>query len=158
MAAKIGVTLFNKKTRGEFMASSRRHLGYKNKIHEFKAGDIILLNDIESGEVFGIVVLGTYDSGNVYREHHPLDIDIYSGDSQKYNKYDVKIDRLIPLIITFSKLASLCGKNTSDGTKTNIWKGTHLNFSKLFYKADDEEAVISKINILIETILSVQTL
>jgi len=152
---KIGITLFNKETRKEFMNSPKLYLGHKTRIHEFHEADIILLCDQDSHEIFGIVILGKYENGKIYREHDLLDINIYSGSADKYNKYDIKIQKFISVCLPFQQIATVCGKDISDKTCTNIWKNTHLNFSKVFYKGEDEKLVISKLQILIGMILSV---
>jgi len=158
MNPKIGITLFSKKTREELMKSPKTYLGHKNKVHEFSAGDIILLSDQDMHEFFGLVVLGNYEDGKVYKLHDLLDVDIYSGDAAKYNKYDIKIEKFISISIPFDKLATLCGKEVTDKTTTNIWKNTHLNFSKAFYSGEDSDSVISKLQIIIGMLLSVHTL
>ena len=158
MSPKIGISLFNKKTRQQFMTSSKNHLGHKNRVNEFGAGDIILLNDIESQEVFGVVTLGVYDSGKIYRDHHLLDADLYEGDAAKYNKYDIKIAEFRSLTISFDTLANLCGKDATSVAKTNIWKGTHLNYANAFFKGDDSDIVLSKLHNIIKILLTVQTL
>lgn len=158
MNPKIGISLFNKKTRQQFMASSKDHLGHKNRVNEFGAGDIILLNDIESQEVFGVVTLGVYDSGKIYRDHHLLDDDMYEGDAAKYNKYDIKIAEFRAVAISFETLANLCGKDSNSASKTNIWKGTHLNYKNAFFKGDDSENVLNKLQDIIKMLLTIQTL
>ena len=152
---KIGVTFFNEKTREEFMKSPKLYLGHKNKVHIFNEGDRILLCDQDSHEIFGIVILGKYEDGKIYRKHDDPDIKIYSGSADKYNKYDIKIQKFISVCLPFQQIATVCGKDISDKTCTNIWKNTHLNFSKVFYKGEDEKLVISKLQILIGMILSV---
>lgn len=158
MNPKIGISVFNKQTREQFMRSSKDRLGHKNRVNEFGAGDIILLNDIESQEVFGIVTLGVYDNGKIYTDHHLLDVDLYEGEAAKYNKYDIKIAAFRSLTISFDTLANLCGKDASSVFKTNIWKGTHLNYTNAFFKGDNSEIVLNKLHNIIKMLLTVQTL
>ena len=51
---------------------------------------------------------------------------------------------------------SYTGKNEDDKTTTNIWRNTHLNYSNVFYKGDDSEIVLQRLNIFINTLLSVE--
>ena len=158
MNCKIGISVFSKKTRNDFVKSPKEYLGYKNRVHEFRAGDIILLNDTESQEVFGIVTLGLYDNGKVYRDHHLLDVDVYEGDAAKYNKYDIKIAKFRSVSISFETLANLCGQDLNCPIKTNIWKNTQLNYTKAFFAGDDSEIVLRKLKSIIIMLLTVQTL
>lgn len=158
MGPKIGISIFTKKTRDQFMKSPKDRMGHKNRVNEFGGGDIILLNDIESREVFGIVTLGLYENGKVYTDHHLLDVDLYEGDAAKYNKYDIKIAEFRALTISFDTLANLCGKDATSVAKTNIWKGTHLNYANAFFKGDDSEIVLDKLHNIIKMLLTVQTL
>lgn len=158
MNSKIGICVHNKKTRNDFLKSHKEHLGHKNQVHEFGAGDIILLNDIESQEVFAIVTLGLYDNGKVYRDHHLLDVDLYEGDAAKYNKYDIKIAEFRSVSISFETLANLCGQDVNCSNKTNIWKRTHLNFRNAFFSGDNSEIVLRNLKNIINMLLTVQTL
>lgn len=158
MSFKIGISVFNKKTRDQFMKSPKDRMGHKNRVNEFGSGDIILLNDIESHEVFGIVTLGLYDNGKVYRDHHLLDADLYEGDAAKYNKYEIKIAEFRSVIISFETLANLCGQDLNSRSRTNIWKGTHLNYANAFFKGDDSDIVLNKLHNIIKMLLTVQTL
>jgi hypothetical protein len=158
MTSKIGISVFNKKTREQFMNSSKDRLGHKSRVNEFGAEDIILLNDIESQEVFGIVTLGVYDNGKIYRDHHLLDADLYEVDAARYNKYDIKIGSFRAVTISFNTLANLCGRDATSVSRTNIWKGTHLNYTNAFFKGDDSEIVLNKLHAIIKMLLTVQTL
>lgn len=150
------VTYFTELTAGEFKNSSKEYLGHFNKVHKFKKGDVALLINIETKCIFGIAILGEYEDGKIYREHHQLDVDTYTGENSKYNKYDIKIEKLCNVNIAFKDLAILCGKTEDDKVTTNIWKSTHLNYSNVFYKGEDSEIVLQRLNILINTLLSVQ--
>ena len=150
------VTYFTNLTWQEFKNSTKECLGHYNKVHKFKKGDIVLLINTEEKCILGIAILGEYEDGKVYREHHQLDVDTYSGENSKYNKYDIKIEKLRNVNISFKDLAILCGKNEDDKTTTNIWRNTHLNYSNVFYKGEDSEIVLQTLNIFINTLLSVE--
>lgn len=155
MNPSILVSLFNQTTAAEFLKSDRSHLGSVHKIHEFKKGDIVLLLDIQSKRLFGITLLDSYASGKVYQDHHLLDIDIYSGDKQQYNKYDVKIQNFREINIPFEDLAILCGKTINDKTYNNIWRGTQTNFRYASYKGEDSKDVLLRLRLLIKSLMSV---
>ena len=156
MTPSILVSLFNNKTKLEFLSSTRTNLGSVHKIHEFKKGDIVLLLDIETKCLFGITLLDSYETGKVYQEHHLLDTDIYSGDKAHYNKYDVKVQKVTEVTISFEDLAIMCGKTVNDKGYTNIWKASHMNFRYAQYQGEDSELVNKRLRILIQTLLSVK--
>lgn len=152
----ILVSLFNTKTKQEFLVSSRSFLGSFHKIHKFKKDDIVLLLDIEAKCLFAITLLDCYENGDVFKDHHLLDIDIYSGDKSHYNKYEIKIQKVTEVNIPFKDLAILCGKCEHDKTRTNIWKGSQMNFCSAMYVGEDSEDVLNRLQILVNSLLSVK--
>lgn len=156
MERQVLVSLFNNKTKLEFLNSPRAHLGSVHKIHTFRKGDVVLLLDIETKCLFGMTLLDSYESGKVYQDHHPLDIDMYSGDKSHYNRYEVKIQKVVEVSISFENLALLCGKTVDDKSYTNIWRGTHMNFRYAQYRGPDSDDVMKRLNALIDILLSVK--
>lgn len=148
------VTYYNNQTWEEFKNSDKQYLGHFNKVHKFKKDDIVLLLNNESKHVEGIAVLGEYEDGKVYREHHALDVDVHAGEHSKYNKYEIKIENLKFIHISFEDLATLCGKDEDDKSITNIWKAGRFNYSNVFYKGEDEDLIMLRLNIFIHTILT----
>jgi hypothetical protein len=151
---QIIVSIFKKVTHDEFMRSPRTHLGNKNKLHCYHPGDIVLLTDIESKQLFAITTLDAYEDGHICREHHILDEDIYSGEKTNYNRYEVKIKPLVEVSVPFESLAVLCGKSPTDMTNNNIWRPSQFNFRRAFYKGDDE--VVVRLRHLVNSLLSVK--
>lgn len=151
----IFMTVFNNETQEQFLNSTRNFLGHRSKFLSGKAEDVIVLGNNDTKKIFGIVVLGMFDDGKVYREHNLLDEDIYTGTKTMFNKFDIKIGRFVKVDIPFEDIALLCGKPADDKNHHNLWKRSQLNYVKPFYKGEDEELVVKRFTTLIKTLLSV---
>jgi hypothetical protein len=151
----VFMTVFNDKTQELFLNSGRNFLGHRSKFLAGKVGDVIVLGNNDTKKIFGIVVLGEFDNGKVYREHNLLDEDIYTGTKYMFEKFDIKIGRFVKVDIPFEDIAILCGKPADDKHHHNIWKRSQLNYVKPFYKGEDEELVVKRFSTLIKTLLSV---
>jgi hypothetical protein len=64
-------------------------LGHDKKIHCMKAGDIVLLYNLNTKEVFGIAILRTFSNGKIYNQLHPYDQELYAGKYRQYSKYEI---------------------------------------------------------------------
>ena len=142
---------FNNKTMEEVKNSDCKWFGHKQKTSK-RAGTRVLCQNIQSREVFAIAVLGVFEDGKVFRKHHPLDVDIYSGDAAKYNNYDICIEKIhfFKTPVSFEKLAKLFGVNNAN--RNNITKKSNTNFAKLFYESEDRETVFERIDIWTSTL------
>jgi hypothetical protein len=147
----IILSLFNNKTEEEFMKSSRESFNHETKT-TYPAGTRVILKNQDSEKIFGIAILGEYENGKAWRDHHPLDIDIYSGEHAKYNKYDYKIDKFKKISISYDHLRLLIGIDAKK--QTNLTRRTHLAYRQVFVKQDDEPQILEKLSIWIESILN----
>jgi hypothetical protein len=142
---------FDNKTMEEFKNSGCKWFGHKQKTNK-PAGTRVLCQNIQTREVFAIAKLGVFENGKVFREHHQLDVDIYSGDAVKYNKYDICIEKIhfFETPIPFKSLAKLFSINNAH--RNNITKKSNTNFAKLFYECEDIEDVLERVNIWASTL------
>jgi hypothetical protein len=152
--AKILVSIFNNKTALEFNSSYKDHLGNTTKLHTCKKGDIIIFQNIEDKSVFGLAQIDEFPDGKIYNEHHPLDVDVYSGGDAKYNRYEIKIKNYKSVSISFDDLACICGKSSDDSERTNIWKGSCFSFRQANFQGPDSEVVLKRLTIFLTAILT----
>jgi len=153
---KVLVSLFNNTTQEEFLSSLRTHLGNTTRLNNCEEGDIIVLQNIESKNMFGVALIGAYDDGKVYAEHHPLEMDIYSGNAAKYNRYEIKIKNFKKVNVSFEDIACICGKSLDDPVRNNIWKGSCFSFRKANYTGEDSENVMKRFHILLNSLLTTE--
>jgi len=85
---QIGISIFNTDTYHQFMEHSGT-LGHDKKIHCMKAGDIVLLYNLNTKEVFGIAILRAFSNGKIYNQLHPYDQELYAGEYRQYSKYEI---------------------------------------------------------------------
>lgn len=150
---KIVVSLFDKKTKQEFLSNDKSYLGNTTKLNNCQEGDIVILQDIESKEIFGLAYIDVFPDGKIYAEHHPLEIDVYSGTAAKYNRYEIKIKNFRNVNISFEDMAIICGKSVDDKVRNNIWKGSCFGFRSANYNGEDSENVLRRLNIFVRSIL-----
>jgi hypothetical protein len=143
---------FKTQSRTEFLNGDKKYLGHYQKVKR-DAGTLVLLQCLETEKIFGIVKLGIFpETGKVYREHHPLDTDTYSGAMSKYNKYDICISEFKEVNISFQSLAQLIGIDNKK--RNNIAKGHNLNFAKATFKQPNEAEVLEKLEIFVTAFFS----
>lgn len=115
------------------------------KIHSskfIKACDnnvIVVFINIDTDSIIGVAIL----AGKMV-EHHPLDVDIYTGTDAEYNRYEAPIKHLHLLKnpLHFSNVKLLCRiPNTYNGL-TNICKKTPCSYSRVFLKP--KEGIVSQ--------------
>lgn len=85
---QIGISVFNTDTYPQFMEHSGT-LGHDKKIHCMKVGDIVLLYNLNTKEVFGIAILRAFSNGKIYNQLHPYDQELYAGKYRQYSKYEI---------------------------------------------------------------------
>ena len=146
-------TLFNEKTRTEFIGGTRDVFGHFQRSNLAKEGDIVVLQDKTEQSVFAIARLGKFENGSVMREHSLLDPDIYK--NSKYNKFELAIAevKILPKAISFTDLAFLLGIDNTIKQGNNIAKGTPMNFRTLFYTGNNSEEVMKRLKIWVNTII-----
>ena len=144
---------FKTQSRTEFLNGDKKYLGHYQKVHR-EAGTLVLLQCLETEKIFGIVKLGIFpETGKVYREHHPLDTDTYSGTMSKYNKYDICISEFKEVNISFQSLARLIGIDNKK--RNNITKGHNLHFAKATtFNQPNEAEVLEKLEIFVIAFLN----
>jgi hypothetical protein len=143
---------FNTQSQTEFLNGDKKYLGSRHKVYR-DAGTLVLLQCLETEKIFGIVKLGIFsETGKVYRQHHPLDTDTYSGAMSKYNKYDICISEFKEVNISFQSLARLIGIDNKK--RNNITKGHNLNFAKATFKQPNEAEVLEKLEIFVTAFFS----
>ena len=139
---------FKTQSRTEFLTGDKKYLGHYQRVNK-DAGTLVLLQCLETEQIFGIVKLGIFpETGKVYREHHPLDTDTYSGTMSKYNKYDICISEFKEVNISFESLARLIGIDNKK--RNNIAKRHNLNFAKATtFNQPNEAEVMEKLKIFV---------
>lgn len=151
------VSVFDKKSREEFLSSPRFYLG-ADKNYRLTAGMKILFHDREAKEVFGIAEVGVFPdgTGKCVRPSLPLDDQIYSKEYHKYNAYQVciKSSTFRQFQISFDDLATLLGINNNAVCcqDNNITLPTRLNYVRLFYEAVNSESVMKRLSLWLKTI------
>jgi hypothetical protein len=122
---QICISVFNTDTREKFWTHPES-MGHSTKVHCVHAGDIVLLYDMDTKEVFGIGILRAIDNGKIYKETHPYDQDLYNNDYSKYNKYEigVKVFPIEPVLV--QTINEECGLTI---TQTLV-KGHHISFKR----------------------------
>ena len=144
-------SIFCAEERSQFISGTRNVFGLDRRSNIAEEGDIVLLQDLTEKSVFAIARLGKFENGNVMREHHHLDPDIY--EKSKYNKFELAIAevKILPKAISFTDLAFLLGIDNK--CYNNITRGVPKSFWKLFYKGDNNEEVMKRLQIWISTII-----
>ena len=133
------ISYFTNETFEQFMASTRTHLGYRQR-RNWPSGTVVILVNKEKESVLGVCRLADWDdSKSPCREKHYLDPDVYGGADKIYNKYEFKIEglRILKNPVTFDEIKFLVGGHGHEG-KTNMWKNTHLSYVRVFIKGDDQ--------------------
>jgi len=151
----IHIGQFNDVTFLEWKASPFKAIHSDKNMHNVNAGDIFvgaLKGQHESGFAFVCTVKGKCVQQDL------LDVDVYKGENAHYNKYHFAIDRLwlLPALMPFAEVAAWCGKTLDDRTNTNIFKPT-LSRRKPYYKGNDEQTVVDRFRVLIESLMNSPT-
>jgi hypothetical protein len=154
---KTIVSIFNNKTQLEFESGFRQYLGNTTKLHTCKKNDVVLLQNIEDKHIFAIAQIDEFPNGKIYREHHFLETDTYSGNDSKYNLYEIKIKNYRSVNISFQDLACSCGKLVDAAERTNIWKGSCFSFRQVNYQGEDSELVLKRLSIFVNALFSVKS-
>ena len=139
----VVISYFSKKTREEFLISSKEKLGKKDRTN-LTAGTTVILSSLDEKVVWGVCTLANWDgTGSPCREHHLLDQDTYSKEFAAYNKYDICISNLHILKnpISYDNIRVLVGAPEGKTGASNMWKGSNTNFASIFFKGDDNSCV-----------------
>lgn len=138
--------IFDNTTWAQFNKSPIKVFHSKTKNRNFTEGVIVLLQNIERNEIVGLAKLGKFPEGTTLRERDLLEMDIYQGEKSKFNlKYEVAIEKVVTFLpISYDDFAFLFDIDNS--VTNNICKRNSLQNCKLFYKCEEEEKVLKKIN------------
>lgn len=132
MEHDILTTYFDSTSWSQFLSSSRIHLGNDTRCN-FPAGTLIAMMNLETKELVAVARLkNAPDSPFPCIKHHLMDSDVYSNGYGHYNKYEIYITDLhiFKDPVGYDELMILCGGD-STVKKTNIWKGSHMNFRRV---------------------------
>jgi hypothetical protein len=152
-SSNIHIVQFDAKTWPAWQVSPFKAVYSHNKMHNMKAGDIVVAA-LKSKHESGIVFVATVKGECV--EQDLLDVDTFTGENAHYNKYHFVIDRLwlLPALMPFADVAIICGKTLNDRTQTNLFKPT-LNRRKAYYSGEDKSMVMDRYHVLIESLMNV---
>jgi hypothetical protein len=140
----VVVSYFTKKSREEFLSSSRYKLGKKDRCN-LSAGTIVVLSSFDEKIIWGVCVLANWEgTDSPCREHHLLDEDIYSRDFANYNKYDICIDnlRILKNPVSYDNIRILVGGTNGITSPNNMWKGFQCQFAPTFCSGEDKMSVV----------------
>lgn len=139
----VAVSYFSKKSREEFLASTKGKLGKKDRCN-LDAGTIVILSSLDERVVWGVCTLANWDgTESPYREHHLLDQDIYSKEFAACNKYEINIDnlRILKNPISYDDIRILVGGPAGMTGPNNMWKGFQCQFAPTFVTGEDKGPV-----------------
>lgn len=92
---QVAISYFKTDTRDQFLKSTMRFLHNNNRVHVLNEEDLVLCYDDTDKVVFAICKLRTLDGDKIYREKHPYDQELYSGEYAKYNKYEIGVETVL---------------------------------------------------------------
>lgn len=150
----VVVSYFNKKSREEFLSSSRYKLGKKNRCN-LPAGTVVVLSSLDEKTVWGVCRLANWEgTDSPCREHHLLDEEVYSREFAAYNKYDIHIDNLHILKnpVSYDNIRILVGGTSGNTGPNNMWKGGNCQFAETFCGGEDKMPVL-RFNIWAQSLL-----
>jgi hypothetical protein len=144
---KIHVVYFDSKTLAEQQASGDKKIHSAERMNTFTAGDICLLTDLDKRCFVGFAVLkGTCALSDL------LDVEVYSGEDAKYNKYEFPLECywILPEPVSFETIATHCGGSVADATRTNLFTGVAMERSEVFYgKKGDSSLILDRYRCLV---------
>jgi hypothetical protein len=139
MNAPVVMSYFNEKTRAQFLSSPMKYLGSAHRA-KVTVGTLVVLTDLDAKSIFGIAVVDNAPDAKTPCIEHPfLDMDTYSLEYQKYNKYEIHLSgiKIFSTQITFEQIRTLLGGDAALKGAGNMWRGFHCNFAGPFQKGVD---------------------
>ena len=136
---KIHVFNFTSKTFAEWQASGDKKFHSRTQMKSLTAGDIGVLKVQDMNCFVGFTVLkGPCVLSDL------LDVEVYSGEDAKYNKYEFPIERYVPFPepVSYVEIARFCGIPADDKTPSNIYKGFHGSYAEAFYGTAGEPTLV----------------
>jgi len=110
------------------------------------AGDICVLNNQDERCFVGFAVpKGTCALSDL------LDVEVYSGEDAKYNKYEFPTERyvLFPKPVSYEEVAHFCGIPVGDKTPSNIYKRSRASAEAFYVKKGEPSLVIDRFRALV---------
>ena len=131
----IHVTQFSAKTFDEWQKSPVKCFHSKLRMKSCKAGDIVVGTADRA-----VVVVGILKGECVPCD--PLDLETYSGEDAKYNKYEFHLEsyRILSEPVRFEDIRAHCGASADDKTKNNLFCGV-LGRAEAFYNKKGEPSI-----------------
>ena len=117
------ISFFDTKTRRQYFERHPGILGHKSETNK-QPGSIVPLFDKDAKEFFGIAILDAFPNGKVWIETNPIDQALYTGDYEKFGKYEIKakISHIEP--ISLQEVYTKCGISI----KTPIVNGHYISY------------------------------
>lgn len=145
MSFKIHVYPFNPASFEQWMKSPVKNFGSSTMMHSYKAGDYVVCT-CNSAVVLVAKLKGVCSLRDL------LDVEIYSGENAKYNKYEFPLECywILPEPVSFETIATHCGGSIADATRTNLFKGVAMERSEVFYgKKGDSSLILDRYRCLV---------
>ena len=132
----IHVAQFTAKTFEEWRKSPVKCFHSATRMVSCKAGDI-MVGTLDNSAV---VVVGILKGECV--PYDLLDLDTYSGEDAKYNKYEFHLEvyRILAEPARFEDIRAHCGASVDDKTPNNLFSGKHFR-AEAFYNKKGETSV-----------------
>ena len=143
MDSPVFITYFDTATRSQFLSSPMQFLGSRTQ-SKMPVGSIVVLVDLTAGEVFGVVrVRNAPDKLTPCIEHAWLDMDTYSVEYQRYNRYEIHIHevRILKTPMGFAHICFLVSGDMTNRGNGNMWKRNYINFARPFHVGVNPEVI-----------------
>jgi len=143
MDSPVYITYFDASTHSQFLSSPMSFLGSRTR-SKVPVGAIIALYDLNTCEVFGVVrVRNSPDKPTPCIEHAWLDADTYSGEYQRYNRWEIHIHevKILKAPMSFERICLLVDGDASMKGNGNMWKKNFLNFARPFQVGADPSVI-----------------
>ena len=117
------ISFFDTKTRRQYFELHPGILGHESETNK-QPGSIVPLYDKDAKEFFGIAILGAFPNGKVWIETNPIDQALYTGDYEKFGKYEIKAKIFHIEPISLQEVYTECGVSI----KIPIVKCQHVSY------------------------------
>ena len=151
----ILVSYFTNATFASWLADSTK-VHHRSRMSKCEDNVIVVFVNLDTQSIVGVATLG----GKMV-EHHPLDVDAFSGADAVYNKFEAPIKHLHLLRnpLHFRDVKELCRIPEAYKGQTNISKGGTCSFAQIFFKPqegvvspDEAGAILGRFATLIRTL------
>jgi hypothetical protein len=143
MDSPVFITYFDTATRSQFLSSGMQFLGSRHQ-SKMPPGSIVALIDLSASEVFGLVrVRNAPDKLTPCIEHAWLDMDTYSIEYQRYNRWEIHIHEvhILKTPMSFAHICFLVGGDITSKGNGNMWKKNYINFARPFHVGVDPAVI-----------------